>query len=122
MSAVLLYFDEDSMDEKLLQALRSRAVDIVTAAEADMLHRNDDEQLNWAAMNNRVIYSFNARDFYRLHTFRMERAFSHAGIILAPQQRYGIGKQMRGILKLISERSAEDMKNQVEFLSDWVDY
>ena len=44
---------------------------------------------------------------------------SHGGIILAPQQQYSIGEQLRRLLKLIAAKSSEDMSNQVEFLSKW---
>jgi hypothetical protein len=44
---------------------------------------------------------------------------AHGGIILAPQQRYPIGEQLRRLLKLIAAKSSEDMQNQVEFLSKW---
>jgi hypothetical protein len=54
------------MDEEVLQALRSRGLDVITVAEAGMLGRSDQEQLNWAMLHNRVLYSFNVRDFYRL--------------------------------------------------------
>jgi len=44
---------------------------------------------------------------------------SHGGIILSRQQRYSIGQQMRRLLKLLATKSAEDMKNHVEFISAW---
>jgi len=121
MSKILLYLDEDAMDDDLVQALRFRGVDVLTATEAGMLHRNDDEQLYWATVNRRVLYSFNVKDFYQLHTRLLEQASVHAGIILAPQQRYSVGEQMRGIIKLISTKSAEDIQSQVEFLSNWIE-
>jgi hypothetical protein len=120
MSKILLYIDEDSMDEDFIAALRSRNADVLTVADVGMLHRSDDEQLNWARENGRVIFSFNTRDFYRLHTIVIEQNLSHGGIILAPQQRYGIGDLMRGVLKLINHKSAGEMKGQIEFLSDWI--
>lgn len=86
-----------------------------------MLHRNDDEQLYWATVNRRVLYSFNVKDFYQLYTSLLQQASVHAGIILAPQQRYSVGEQMRGIIKLISTKSAEDLQSQVEFLSNWIE-
>ena len=56
-------------------------------------------------------------DFYRLHiVFQAERK-SHAGIILAQQQRYSVGQQSRRLLRLIGGKSAEEMKNRAEFLS-----
>ena len=108
------------MDEDFVQALRSRDVDVLTVADVGMLHRTDEEQLTWATENNRVVFSFNTRDFYRLHTFLLEQGLSHSGMILAPQQRYGIGELLRGVLRSINTKSAEEMVGQVEFLSDWV--
>jgi hypothetical protein len=43
----------------------------------------------------------------------------HGGMVLVRQQQYSVGEQMRRILKLIAAKSAEDMQNQVEFLSAW---
>ena len=43
----------------------------------------------------------------------------HQGIILTQQQKYGIGEQMRRILRLIGALSAEEMENRLEFLSVW---
>ena len=68
MSTIRLYIDEDAMDADLLTALQLRDVDVITVAQAGMLSRSDAEQLQWAFVNNRVIYSFNIRDFYQLHT------------------------------------------------------
>ena len=52
------------MDSDLLDALRLRNVDVLSTNEAQMLSRSDEEQLKWALDNQRVIYSFNVRDFY----------------------------------------------------------
>lgn len=120
MSKIRLYIDEDAIDEDFVQALKSRNVDVLTVADVGMLHRTDEDQLNWATENNRVIFSFNTRDFYRLHTLLLEQELSHSGMILAPQQRYGIGELLRGVLHLINTKSAEEMISQVEFLSNWV--
>lgn len=108
------------MDEDFVQALRSRNVDVLTAADTGMLHRSDEEQIDWARQNGRVIFSFNTRDFYRLHTTILEQGLSHAGIILAPQQRYGVGELMRGVLKLINTKSSLEIQGQLEFISNWI--
>jgi hypothetical protein len=71
-----------------VQALRARGVDVITVAEAGMLGCSDEKHLDWALVHNRVLYSFNVRDFYRLHSTLLEQGKSHAGIILASQQRY----------------------------------
>jgi len=114
-----LYLDEDSMQNALVIALQARGVDVLTALEAGMIERSDEEHLDYATAQSRVLYSFNVGDFYRLHTAYMTQGKSHAGIILARQQRYSVGEQMRRLLKLIATKSAEQMKDQVRFLSSW---
>jgi len=56
---------------------------------------------------------------YILHTTYLAEGKSHAGIILARQQHYSVGEQMRRLLKLIATRSADEMRNWAEFLSAW---
>ena len=41
---------------------------------------------------------------------------SHQGIILAKQQRYSIGEQLRQILELVNSKSEADMVNTIVFL------
>jgi hypothetical protein len=111
-----LYLDEDSMDQSLVAALRARGVDVITATEAAMLGSSDSEQLDYATGQGRVLYTFNRGDFYRLHTQYLTESKSHRGIILAPQQRYSIGEQLRQILELISGKTSEQIENNVEFI------
>lgn len=118
MTKIRLYLDEDTQDSDLLMALRLRNIDVVSTGEAKMLSRSDEEQLQWALNNQRIIYSFNVRDFYRIHTYLLENQQHHAGIILGVQS-YSIGEQMRRILRIIATNSAEEMENKVEFLSAW---
>ena len=117
--SIRLYIDEDSMDRALVRALRARGVDVTTAFDEGMIEREDAEHLNYAAEQGRVLYSFNQEDFYRLHTACLVQGKSHAGIILARQQHYSVGEQMRRLLRLIASKSADEMKNWVEFLSAW---
>jgi uncharacterized protein DUF5615 len=116
---IRLYLDEDCQDRDLVRALRARAVDVITALDVGMIHRGDDDHLEYATDKNRVLYSFNIGDFCRLHADWLAKGKSHAGIILGPQQRYSVGEQMRRLLTFIASTSAEDMKNYVEFLSHW---
>ncbi|MDY6784539.1 MAG: DUF5615 family PIN-like protein [Cyanobacteriota bacterium] len=111
-----LYLDEDSMDRDIVAALRARGVDVTTAIEAKMLGRSDSEQLDYATRQRRVLYTFNRGDFYRLHAQYLTEGKSHKGIILAPQQRYSIGEQLRQILELVSIKTVEEMENNVEFI------
>ena len=84
-----------------------------------MIERTDEEQLDYATTQGRVLFSFNVKDFYRLHTEHLTRGESHAGIIVARQRSYSVGEQIRRLLRLIAATPTEEMKNQAEFLSAW---
>ncbi len=107
------------MRHALVVALRARGMDVMTALEAGMIDRDDVEHLDYAAAHGRVLFSFNVGDFYDLHTRYLAEGKSHAGIVLARQQVYPVGELLRRLLRLISARSAEEMQDQVEFLSAW---
>jgi hypothetical protein len=116
---VQLYFDEDSMDHNLVRALQVRGMDVTTALDQNMIDRADEEHLDYATRQRRVLFSFNRGDFYALHTKYLSQGKSHAGIILANQQHYSVGELMRRILRLSATRSPEEMQNWLEFLSAW---
>ncbi|MCL0073826.1 DUF5615 family PIN-like protein [Dehalococcoidia bacterium] len=114
-----LYIDEDAMDQDLVRSLRARGVNVTTALEENMIERSDQAHLDYATALGRALFSFNVADFYRLHETYRSQGKSHAGIIVARQQHYSVGQQMRRLLKLIGTKSAEEMRNQVEFLTAW---
>jgi hypothetical protein len=114
-----LYCDEDSMRQALVNALRARGMDVITALDAAMVEREDRDHLDFATQQGRVLFSFNRGDFYQLHSQTLLRGESHAGIVLANQQQYSVGELMRRILRLAAAKSPADMIEQIEFLSAW---
>lgn len=110
--------DEDSNRRGLVQALRARGFDVLTTLEAGLGGRPDEESREYAASQGYVLYTCNVGDFFELHAAWLRAGRSHAGLILCRQQ-YSIGEQWRRLLKLIAACSAEEMTNQVEFLSAW---
>ena len=120
MSQIRLYIDEDAMSRRLVSALRLRAVDTITVADAGLIEGTDADQLRLASEQQRVLYSFNISDFSRLHGLWMASNQHHAGMVLVPQQRYSIGDQLRGLLRLVNARTAEEMLGRIEYLSNWV--
>ena len=115
MSKIRFFLDEDTIKAALIQTLRNADFDVVTVADVGRLGYADEEQLLWAIEQKRVIYSFNIGDFCRLHRDFMVQEISHTGIILVSQQ-------LRGLLKVASQYSAEDMVNQLLFLSYYIEH
>jgi hypothetical protein len=114
-----IYIDEDAVHGALVDALRSRDVTVITAADAGLMRKSDREHLAYATEHGCVLYTFNVSDFHRLHTEWINAGREHAGTILAQQQRYSVGDQLRRILRIRASASAQDMRNRVEFLGNW---
>ena len=114
-----LYLDEDAMKGRLASALRLRGFDVLTPHDSGLLSADDETQLEFAAKTERVLYTFNISDFYRLHCGWLSRNRAHAGMILVAQQTHSIGEQLRRISKIDSARKVEEMRSRVEFLSNW---
>jgi len=98
MSNIRFYLDEDATSNRLLQALRNRGADVISSVEAEMLAQSDEAQLEWASIHQRVLCSFNTRDFYRIHSNWLVNEKAYVEIILGKQD-YSVGDQMRGLLR-----------------------
>ena len=92
---------------------------MLTAFEVGMSERPDESHLLRATHDKRVLYTYNASDFCRLHREFLAGGRHHDGIIIATQQRLSIGEQMRLVLRVAANRSAEEMRDQLEFLANW---
>ena len=119
MELFQIYIDEDAVHGGLILALRSRDVTVTTAMDAGLMRKSDDEHLAYASERGCVLYTFNVSDFYRLHTEWIDAGREHAGMILAPQQCYSVGEQLRRILRIRASASTHSMRNRVEFLGSW---
>jgi hypothetical protein len=100
----------------LVDGLRDRNVDVMTALEADLIGSTDREQLDYAIQHERAIYSLNVSDFARLHKEYLDAGLEHFGIVLIPKQRYDIGEKIRRLVDLVHSTSAEEMRHQIRFL------
>ena len=119
MSRLRIYFDEDAVQHALLAALRLRGVETTSALEEGLIGVPDLAQLGWCHDHRWALYTFNVGDFCALHRDRLKSGLGHGGIIVAPQQRYPVGEQMRRILRITADHSAESMRDRLEFLSSW---
>lgn len=115
------YFDEDSMNRSLVQALRKRRVDALTARDVGRIECSDESHLAFATEKARVLYRFNISDYCRIHREWLSSGKTHAGIVLAHQlRRYSVGAQLRGLLRIIAHVGRQGMTERIEFLSNWV--
>ena len=106
---IRLYFDRHIMT-RLAVDLRGRGYDVLTTEEAGKDTASDEEQLAFATAENRVILTFNIRDFAPLHEAWQAAGRSHAGIVVSRQlgsRQYGL--LLARMLRLLNQLTAEDM-------------
>ena len=73
----------------------------------------------WASGRGRVLYTYNASDFCRLHSEFLRQGRHHAGIIVGDQQTASVGEELRRLMRIREAKTAAEMKNHLEFLSHW---
>lgn len=116
MGRILLYLDEN-VQNAFADALRMRGVDVLTTQEAGNIGLKDEGQLIFATEKGRVLFSYNTRDFAKIHYEWMRTNKFHSGIIVSDQ--LNVGTVLRRFMKLYFSLTSEDMKNRLEYLSSW---
>ena len=116
MLRISLYLDEN-VQFALTKELRARGVDILTTQEGGNLSKDDMAQLMFANESKRVLFSHNKRHFAMLHYQWMTTNMFHMGIILSDQ--LPVGALLRRFMKLYFSLTSDDMKNRLEYLSNW---
>ena len=116
MSKPKLHLDEDASNPDVYRSLISNGHDVtLTPNEWVNKKAKDEEQLKQATKRGRTLFTFNIRHFAPLS----KKVVKHAGIILSPQKPISI--ILKALNRFFKESSAEEMENQVRWLSDWED-
>lgn len=109
------------MRRSITRALRDSEIDVVSAHEARRDGLSDDEHLQFASAEGRVIYTANVGECTRLNRNWLQVGLHHAGIIVLTDQLLPVGRHIQALRKLVATLSAEAMADRVEFLSNWLD-
>ena len=108
-----LYFDED-VSLGIVENLRTRGFDVLSARDADTLGRSDDDQMLYAVSQRRAIVTHNRLDFEKQHNQFLENGLNHFGVIIAKRRRDG--EVVAKLLALLDAVTAEEMKNQLRYI------
>ena len=109
-----LYFDEDA-DARLAAALRQRGYDVVTTADAGLLDASDEEQLVYAASQQRALVTHNIKHFPGAHAAWVEAGREHWGVIILIGHS-AVSVWLRRMENMLNRFSAEELQNQLLFL------
>ena len=116
MTNIKLYLDED-VEVFLADAVRRRGYEVNTTRDCGNLGSSDLAQVAYARQSSAIILTHNVQDFPRLHYEIIGRNEHHSGFIVAKKESPTI--VLRRLLKLFTKRSAEDMQDTLEYLSNW---
>jgi hypothetical protein len=111
-----LHLDADTSRKALYAALRQRGHDVTrTPTDWMPLDASDEMQLLGATAQERVIFTFNIRDFMILAAHYPR----HGGIMLAAQSRWTLGELIDALDRALRETDAADWRGMVRWLNDW---
>jgi uncharacterized protein with PIN domain len=110
MPSPIKFYTDEHVARAVVRSLRQSGVDVITVNEAGLLGATDEQHLDRALTEGRVIFTQD-EDFLVLHA----AGFQHAGIAYTPQKT-SIGDIIRGLMLLYQVLDAEDMKDHVEYL------
>jgi hypothetical protein len=116
MTSLRLFTDEDVYGA-IAPALRRAGIDAVSAPESGRLRESDESHLLWALNEGRTMATFNVAHFAKLHFAWLRGGRHHAGIVVSSQR--PIGDVLRRLLHLANAREADELRDRLEFLSDW---
>lgn len=91
--------------------LRRYGIDVTTAPEANLLSVSDEEQLQFAVGQERVIFTHDT-DFLRI----AGRVKEHFGILYCRQQVHSVGDIIRAILLVWEVYDPDELKNKIEYI------
>jgi hypothetical protein len=114
MTKPKLHLDEDASWDALHEALNSSGHDVTRTPNAWINKKaKDEEQLQKASEHGRSVFSFNAKHFLQI----AKKTPKHKGIIVS--KRKSLSVILKALNRFFNESTAEEMEDQVRWLSDW---
>jgi len=108
-----LYLDED-VSIVIADLVRARGFAALTTREAGRLDRSDQEQLDYAVSEQKVLLTHNRYDFEKLAQEYFAAGKQHCGIIIAVRRSpYEIARRL---LIILNHVTADEMKNQLRYI------
>ena len=110
MAGQIRFYTDENVEGAVIDGLRRRGIDVMSAPDAGMMAKSDEEHLALAASLGRVVFTYDS-DFLRLNS----RGLSHTGIVYT-HQRSSISRAINGLTQVYETKSPEDMIGHVEFI------
>ena len=108
---MLRFHLDEHVAHAIAHGLRQRQIDVTTTTDAGLLSAPDDDHLEFASREQRVIFT-NDSDFLRLAA----DGRPHTGIVYSPPEASSIGDVIRFLALLHDCLSPDDVANRIEYL------
>jgi predicted nuclease of predicted toxin-antitoxin system len=117
---VVLYGDED-ISPRLVQLLAAEGCYTTCARDRGRLRLPDHQHLAYAASQGMALLTFNREHFEELHDHYQAAGREHAGIIVSEglQGDAGLTELVQRLLRLLQERSRDEVCNELIDLDDY---
>ena len=110
MTAPIAFYLDEHVPNAVARGLRAHNIDVLTTTEARLLGASDDDQLEWAKGEGRVLFSQDP-DFLSL----AGTVPDHAGIVYAGRP-MPVGAILNGLILIHGVLELAEMIGRVEYL------
>ena len=110
MAGQIRFYTDENVSRAIIEALRRLGADVVSAPDAGMLAKLDEEHLELAASLGRTVFTHD-QDFLRLDS----QGIPHAGIV-DTHQSSSISRVICGLIRIHESLSPDDMDSRVEYI------
>ena len=114
MVKLRIYTDEN-VDARIADGLSNRGIKAFSAVEKGMIGASDKEHFRFAAELQAVIFTHD-HHFLEIAREIAEEGKQHWGVIFVEMNKLSVGKCIKRLALYAEFLSAEEMKNQIEFL------
>lgn len=114
MGKLRIYTDEN-VDIRIAVGLRKRGIEVFSAMEEGMTGASDLEQFSYAFQLKAAIFTYDSH-FIDIARKTVKEGSVHWGVIFVSMNKLGIGERIKRLALYADVLSADEMKNQIEFL------
>jgi predicted nuclease of predicted toxin-antitoxin system len=111
MARTIRFHLDENCDARIAAGLRLHGINLTTTPEAGLLCASDQEQLRFAASQQRVIVTHDA-DFLRMDA----AGPAHTGIVYLRPEKRSLGEIIRLLVMLWELLGPDEMRGHVEYL------
>ena len=108
---MLRFHLDEHVAHAVAHGLRLRQIDVTTTADAGLLSARDEDHLEFAFREQRVVFT-NDSDFLRLAS----DGRPHGGIVYCPSEASNIGEVIRYLVLMHDCLSPAEVANRIEYL------